>query len=87
MTQAKRSPVAANDGIQGVIRRCIRNLPLQQRLAVIKNSEVLAELRASDRRKALNIIRQRDKRGELDYPWLNGFLEVLRVLKSGENHF
>ena len=85
--QTKPLSAAASGETRIVVRRCVKHLPLEQRLAAIKASTVLDELSASDRRTALNIIRKQYKCGELDYPWFEGFLEILRVLKAEENHF
>ena len=81
----KSSPVASLHEFQDKIRKLTERLSLRQRSAILRTSKVLAELPTSERRAALAIIRQRDKNGWLDYPWIASFLTVLSKLKAEEN--
>lgn len=87
MTQikTKSSHVASWHKVQDEIRKLVKDLPLEHRRVVQKTSEILTQLRPLERRKAWDLIRQRYKRGELDYPWLASFLVVLGRLKVEEN--
>ncbi|MHC4571426.1 MAG: hypothetical protein ACYS0C_05045 [Planctomycetota bacterium] len=71
--------------IQGKIRKLAEHLSLRQKSVVLRTSKVLAKLSTSERRAVLNIIRQKDKNGGLNYPWLASFFAVLRKLKAEEN--
>lgn len=83
---AKPKPVASRRDVQGKIRKLTEHLSSRQKSAVLKTSKVLVELSASQRRAALDIIRQRDKNGGLDYSWLTSFLTVLSKLKAEQSH-
>ncbi|MHC4736787.1 MAG: hypothetical protein ACYTDW_20390 [Planctomycetota bacterium] len=62
----------------------MEHLTSRQRSVILRRSEVLEELSASERSAALAIIRQRDKNGRLDYLWTAHFLTVLTKLKAQE---
>ena len=81
----KSSPVASLHEVPDKIRKLVEHLSLRQRSVVLRTSKVLAKLSTSERRAALNIIRQLDKNGGLYYPWLASFFAVLRKLKAEEN--
>ena len=81
----KSSPVASEHEFQDEIKKLTEHLSVGQRLALLKRSKVLAELPASERRAAVDIIRQRDKNGGLDYPWFASFLAVLSKLEAEES--
>jgi len=83
----KSSFVECHHHVQDEIRKLTKNLPLRQRSAVLRISNRLAELPASERRAALNIIRQRYENRGLDYPWLTSFLAVLGNLKAEQSHY
>ncbi len=78
----KSSLGASQHEVRYKIRKLAGYLSLGQKSAIL---EVLAKLSTSERRAALNIIRQKDKNGGLYYPWLARFLAVLRKLKAEEN--
>lgn len=71
--------------IQDKIRKLAEHLSLRQKSVVLRTSKVLAKLSSSERRAVLNIVRQKDKNGGLDCPWLASFFSVLRKLKAEEN--
>ena len=71
--------------VQDKIRKLAEHLSVMQKSVVLRTSKVLAKLSTSERRAALNIIRQKDKNEGLDYPWLASFFTVLRKLKAEED--
>lgn len=77
--------VASTPQIQREIRNLVKHLSSDRRSVVLKTSEVLAKLRASERRSAEDILRRRYKNGGLDYSWLTSFLAVLSKLKAEES--
>lgn len=83
--ESKSSLLESQHEVQGKVRKLLRDLSLSQKLAMLKASDILAELPPSQRRAALHIIRQRNKRTEVDVAWLASFLKVLRALKAEEN--
>lgn len=85
--KTKSSLTASQHEVQDEIRKLTEHLSLGQRSAVLRTSKVLAELSASERHRALDIIRQWDNNGGLDYPWLASFLTVLDKLKAEESQF
>lgn len=87
MVQIKTKSSLTASQVQDEIRKLTEHLSLGQRSAVLRTSKVLAELSASERHRALDIIRQWDNNGGLDYPWLAGFLTVLDKLKAEESQF
>jgi phytoene/squalene synthetase len=66
------------------IRKGPAELSLRQKFVALSVSEALAELLPSERRAALDVIKQRDKRAQLDLAWLAGLLKVLKALKAQE---
>jgi hypothetical protein len=83
--ESKSSLLESRHEIQGKVRKLLRDLSLSQKLAMLEASDMLAELPPSQRRAALHIIRQRNKRAEVDVAWLASFLKVLRALKAEED--
>ena len=81
----KSSLDASRHEVQDKIRKLAEHLSLRQKSVVLRTSKILAELSASERHAALNIIRQQDKNGGLDYPWLASFFAVLGKLKAEES--
>lgn len=81
----KSSLGASQHEVQDKIRKLAEHLSVMQKSVVLRTSKVLAKLSTSERRAALNIIRQKDKNGGLDYPWLTSFFAVLRKLKAEED--
>ena len=81
----KSSLGASQHEVQDKIRKLAEHLSLRQKSVVLRTSKVLAKLSTSERRAVLNIIRQKDENGGLDYPWLASFFAVLRKLKAEEN--
>jgi hypothetical protein len=69
---------------QSKLRKLTEHLTSRQRSVILRKLEVLEELSASERRVALAIIRQRDKKGRSDYLWTAHFLTVLTKLKAQE---
>ena len=67
------------------ISKFTERMSRRQRSAVLKASNVLAELSASEKHAALNVIRQRDTNGGLNYPWLASFFKVLSKMKAEES--
>ncbi|MHC4527523.1 MAG: hypothetical protein ACYS29_06575 [Planctomycetota bacterium] len=61
-------------------------LSLRQKFVALKVSETLAQLQPSQRRAALDVIKRRDKHGQLDLAWLAGFLKVLKALNDEQRH-
>jgi phytoene/squalene synthetase len=66
------------------IRKEPAELSLRQKFVALRVSEALAELLPSERRAALDVIKQRDKHSQLDLAWLAGLLKVLKALKAQE---
>lgn len=83
--ETKSSLDAPQLEVRDEISELTEHLSLGQRSAVLRTSKVLAGLSASERRAALDIIRQRAQNGGLDYPWFAGFLAVLGRLKAEES--
>jgi hypothetical protein len=81
----KSLPVLSHYKVHDKIRKFAQHLPLRQKSVVLRASKMLAELSPSERHAALDIIRQWNNNGELDYPWLASFLAVLGKLKAEEN--
>lgn len=82
--EGKSSLLESQHEVQGKVRKLLRGMLLNQKLAMLKAPELLSELRPSERREALHAIKQRDQRAELDVIWLASFLKVLRALKAEE---
>jgi hypothetical protein len=82
----KSSPVAPRQTVQDEIRELAEHLPSRRRSALLKTSKTLADLPASQRRRALGIIRQRAGGKRFDYRWITSFLVVLGRLKAEEDH-
>lgn len=80
----KSTRLAPQREVQAAIRKFARHLPPAQRSLMQKTSKMLAELPASERRAAVDIIRRRDKNEGLDFRWLTSFVAVLRKLKAEE---
>lgn len=83
--KSKYSLLESRHEVQNTTNKLLIDFSLSQKLAMLKASQVLAQLRPAERRAALNAIKQRDKRDEIDFAWLAGFLKVLRALKAEEN--
>jgi hypothetical protein len=82
----KSSPVAPRQTVQDEIRELAEHLSSRRRSALLRTSKALADLPASQRRRALGIIRQRAGGRRFDYRWITSFLAVLSRLKAEENH-
>lgn len=82
ITTKKTSLVVSQNEVQDIIRKFAQHLPSMQKSVVLRTSKLLAELSVSERRAAMNIIKQQDKNGGLDYPWLVSFLTLLSKLKA-----
>ncbi len=83
--KSKSSLLESRHEVQNKTNKLLIDSSLSQKLTILKASQVLAQLRPAERRAALNAIKQRDERGEIDFAWLAGFLKVLRALKAEEN--
>lgn len=83
--KGKSSVLESRHEVQSNMKKQLRDLSLSQKLAMLKAPQVLAQLRPAQRRAALNIIKQRDERTEIDCAWLASFLKVLRALRDEEN--
>ena len=81
----RKSSVAAFSSELWEIKKVAEQLSSGQRSAGPMTLDVLSQLRASERRSAIDIIRRRYKDGELDRSWLSNFIEVLTKLKAEEN--
>ena len=81
--KTKPPPVESLDKSQDEVRRFVSGLSLSPSLAMLlKKSNVLTELQAPERHKAMTVIRRRCELGNLGYSWLASFLGVLEVLKN-----
>ena len=83
--KCKSSLLESRHEVQSKMKKLLRDLSLSQKLAMLKAPQVLVQLRPDQRRAALNVIKQRDERAEIDFAWLASFLKVLRALQAEEN--
>ncbi len=83
--KSKSSLLESRHEVQSKMNNLLIDSPLSQKLAMLKASQVLEQLRPAQRRAALNVIKQRDEQSEIDFAWLAGFLKILRALKAEEN--
>lgn len=82
--EIKSTSVESLQNVHGKFEKFTERLASSQRSEILRRSEVLKELSASERRAAMAIIRQRNKNGGLDYLWTARFLIVLTRLKAEE---
>ncbi len=83
--KGKSSLLESRHEVQCNMKKLLKDLSLSQKLVMLKAPQVLAQLQPAERRIALNVIKQRDERAEIDCAWLAGFLKVLLALTAEEN--
>ena len=81
--KTKSSSVTHQLNVEKDISKLTKHLSLGQKSTVLRASRVLAELSSSERHAALDVLKQRNSNGGLDYRWLANFLTVLSKLKAG----
>lgn len=83
--KTKSSFVARRPYLKNEITKLTKHLPSKQKTAILRASKVLAELSSSERLTALDLLRQKNENGGLDYLWLANFLTSLTRLKAEQN--
>ena len=83
----KSTSIESLHNVHSKFREFTERLASRQRSEILRRSEVLEELSASERRAAMAIINQRNNNGGLDYLWTARFLTVLSKLKVEERKF
>lgn len=83
--KTKSSFGAHRPNVKKEIIKLTKHLPSKQKTAILRASNVLAELSSSERLTALDLLRQKSENGGLDYLWLANFLTSLTSLKTEQN--